>query len=85
MGDVLLEFKITTEQQDRLYIIEEKIKNMDDAKLNSVKREPFVFGMQMIMASFIVPDKEGMIDALEAKLTAIKEVGNVENTKMTLI
>jgi translation elongation factor aEF-1 beta len=85
VGDVLLEFKITTEQQDRLYIIEEKIKNMDDAKLNSVKREPFVFGMQMIMASFIVPDKEGMIDALEAKLTAIKEVGNVENTKMTLI
>ena len=85
MGDVALVYKIAAEDQDDLPKIEEAIKKISCGKLQWIKREPFVFGMELIKVAIVVPDKvDGAIDKVEEFLNTITGVSNVELETMTL-
>ncbi len=85
MGDVALVYKVAAEDQDNLENIEAEIKKIDCGKLQWIKREPFVFGMELIKVAIVVPDKvDGAVDKVEEFLTKIKGVSNVDMETMTL-
>jgi len=85
MGDVALVYKITAEDQDNLSQIEDEIRKIECGKLQWLKREPFVFGMELIKVAIVVPDKvDGVVDKVEEFLNKINGVSNVEIETMTL-
>lgn len=85
MGDVALVYKITAEDQQELANIEAEIKKINCGKLQWSKREPFVFGMELVKVAIVVPDKvDGAVDKVEEYLQKIKGVSNVELETMTL-
>jgi len=85
VGDVALVYKVTAEDQENLPSIEAEIKKINCGKLQWVKREPFVFGTELIKAAIVVPDKvDGAVDKVEEYLTKIKGVSNVDLETMTL-
>ena len=86
MGDVGLVYKVTVEDQDDLSRIEEDLKKIDCAKLQWIKRAPFVFGTELIQVAYVIPDKvDGAMDKVEAFIESIKGVSSFNNESMTLV
>jgi len=86
MGDVALVYKVTLEDQDAIKQVENDIKKIDFGKIEWIKREPFVFGTELIKVAIIIPDKiDGAMEKVEDFLNAIKNVSSINNESMTLI
>lgn len=86
MGDILLVYDITLEDQENLDSVEAEVKKIHVGELQEVKRVPFVFGTQAIRAAIIVPDKtDGMSDAVEDYLNSIDGVSSIRAVATTLI
>lgn len=86
MGDILLVYDVTVEDQDFLDKVEEGCKKISVGKLQKVERVPFVFGTQAIRIAVVVPDKtDGMSDAVEEYLNGIEGVSSINNVATTLI
>lgn len=86
MGDVLLVYQVTVEEQDQLDSVEQEVKKINCGKLQEIKKEPFVFGTEFLRVAVIVPDKvDGACDAVEEFLTKVSGVSSVNNIAMTLV
>jgi translation elongation factor EF-1beta len=86
MGDILLVYDVTVEDQDFLDTVEEGCKKISVGKLQKVERVPFVFGTEAIRVAVVVPDKtDGMSDAVEEYLNGIEGVSSINNVATTLI
>lgn len=88
MGDILTVYKIFPEEIEHTDIILEKIKEKlpEDFKLNTIELEPVAFGLKIVKASFVFPDKiGGLSDKLEEFLKSIEEVSEIEVFAQTLI
>lgn len=86
MGDILLVYDVTVEDQDFLDKVEEGCKKISVGKLQKVERVPFVFGTEAIRVAVVVPDKtDGMSDAVEEYLNKIEGVSSINNVATTLI
>ena len=89
MGDVYISYRIMPNSVDTdLDKIQEEIKEKVEGlvkKINDFKIRPIAFGLKAIMVSFIVDDKKGGVDEIEATLSAIPDVENVEVDTMTLL
>lgn len=86
MGDILLVYDVTVEDQDFLDKVEENCKKISVGKLQKIERVPFVFGTQAIRIAVVVPDKiDGMSDAVENYLNGIEGVSSITNVATTLI
>jgi translation elongation factor EF-1beta len=86
MGDILLVYDVTVEDQDTLDRVEADCKKINIGKLQKVERVPFVFGTQAIRVAVIVPDKtDGMSDAVEEYFNGIEGVSSINNVATTLI
>lgn len=86
MGDILLVYDVTVEEQDFLDRVEETCKKISVGKLQKVERVPFVFGTEAIRIAVVVPDKtDGMSDAVEEYLNGIEGVSSINNVATTLI
>ncbi len=86
MGDVLLVYQVTVEEQDQLDSVEQEVRKINCGKLQEIKKEPFVFGTELLRVSVVVPDKvDGACDAVEDFLTKINGVASVNNIALTLI
>jgi len=86
MGDILLVYDVTLEDQDMLDSVESKVRKISVGKLQNVKRVPFVFGTEAIRVAVVVPDKtDGMSDAVEDYLNSINGVSSIKNVATTLI
>ncbi|MHB8632492.1 MAG: elongation factor 1-beta [Thermoplasmatota archaeon] len=72
MGDVLLKYRITPEDADTdMGKLEAGVRACIPAgvgRVNKVDVQPFVFGMKVLVASFIVKDEEGNNDKVEAAI-----------------
>lgn len=86
MADVLITFKVMPEEagmdMDKLI---DAIKNLDDVKINDMKKIPIAFGLVALEPSFIIEDEEGATNALEGKLRTIKGIKEVEVVGVTLV
>ncbi len=86
MGDILLVYEVTLEDQELIDKVEEAIKKITVGQLQEVKRAPFVFGTELLRVAIIVPDKtDGISDAVETFLNSIEGVSSINNVATTLI
>jgi elongation factor 1-beta len=88
MGDILTVYSVYPEGIDEINKVQEAIKNNlpKEFKLNSIELEPIAFGLQLVKASFIFPDKiSGLSDKLENFLKGIDGVSEIEVAMQTLI
>ena len=88
MGDILTVYKIYPEEIEHTDIIVKKIKESlpEEFKLNTIELEPVAFGLKIVKASVIFPDKiSGLSDKLEEFLKSISEVSEIEVFTQTLI
>ena len=82
MGEVLLKYRITPEESSTdLAQIEQAVRAAIPASLGKVNKtdiQPFVFGMKVLVASFVVNDEEGNNDKLEQIITSVPGVGGAD-------
>lgn len=82
MADVIVGFKVLPKSVEvNLDKLEEEIKAA--IKPQKITREPIAFGLVAIQIVKIIPDAGGELDAIEKKLRAIEDVGDVEVTGMS--
>ncbi len=86
MGNVGVHVRIMPEspQTDMEKVLEEVKKALGD-KLKYAEVRPFVFGLKVIEATFVVPDEEGVLDENVEKLKKIEGVQNVEVLQVSLV
>jgi len=80
MADVAVNVKISTESQDNLEDIMEKIKKT--CRVNAIKLEEIGFGIKIIKAQIFVDDKVEGFDAVEERIKAIKGVNELDVLSM---
>ena len=86
MGDVMVILKIFPAEPGIEDAIIEKLKTVSSGKLADVKKDPLAFGMFVIRAGFIIPDKEdGRMPALEKEVRAIEGINEMEVEGATLV
>jgi len=79
MAQVIVGFKILPKTiETDLDELEKKIKEAIDPE--KMEREPIAFGLVAIHVVKLVPDAGGEMEAVENKLRAIEEVGEIEIT-----
>ncbi len=81
MGKVLCEFEIRPDDPEtKPSLLEERIRSalLDRVQMQDQTTEvPIAFGLIALKAQFIIPEEDGMQDALEEFLFSIEGVGNV--------
>jgi len=85
MGKVLVIYNIKPESPDTdIEAVQEEVKKVEFFDKLEVK--PFMFGMSLISASFIIPDQtEGGTDSVEEKLKGVPGVQSIEQAAFTLV
>lgn len=82
MAQVIVGFKVLPKEVEvDLDKLEERIRK--EINPQKVSREPIAFGLVAINIVVFVEDAEGTLDAVENKLRAIEDVGEIEVTGMT--
>ncbi|HUR61200.1 MAG TPA: hypothetical protein VM286_02390 [Candidatus Thermoplasmatota archaeon] len=78
MGQVLLKYRITPEDAEtNMQQLEANVRKAlpaDVGKVNKAEVQPFVFGMKVLVVSFIVEDIEGNNDKVESLITGVPGV-----------
>jgi len=86
MGDILVVYDVTVEEQEMLDSVEKAANAINVGKLQKVERVPFVFGTEAIRVAVVVPDKtDGVADAIEDYLNKIPGVSSINNIATTLV
>ncbi len=88
MGDVAVVLKVLPEDSDLDMEklkgeIEGEIRNI--CKLNKSELQEIGFGLKAIRLEVIVPDEEGRIDKVEANISRVKGVGQVDTEDVSLL
>jgi len=86
MGKVVLIYSIKPESpQTNLNKIAEEIKKIPH--FDNLEIKPFMFGMNQIFATFILPDKvqNTGLEEIEKRLNSLKGISSVTQEAMTLI
>ncbi|MEM4662779.1 MAG: hypothetical protein QXM75_02035 [Candidatus Diapherotrites archaeon] len=77
MADNIAVYRIMPEEPGQEKHIKEALSRIKIASLKDVKIEPFAFGLNAIIAVFVLEEKEGVLDKLEEELNKIKHVSDV--------
>ncbi|MEW6294734.1 MAG: hypothetical protein AB1467_00360 [Candidatus Diapherotrites archaeon] len=88
MGKLLIIYRIYPEELEDVKLIEaslgEAVKGLGELK--DVKRQPIAFGLELVRAGIVVPDKEeGLTEKIEERIKALKGVNQIEVEGMTLL
>ena len=82
MAQVLVTLKVMPKEAGiDLDKLEGKIKSL--TKPDRIVREPIAFGLVALRVSKLVEDSEGQVDAIENKLRAVDDVGEIEVVEVT--
>ena len=85
MGNTLVVFKISADPEN-MDSVESKLREITAGKFQESKREPVAFGIEVIKAGFVIPDKvDGAMPALEEAVKGIEGVNEAEVEAVTLI
>ena len=84
MGDVAIILKIMPESPDvDLEALKTEIKDVVD--VHDIVEEPIGFGLSALKVAVVVPDQEGVADAVQEKITAINGVEHADIVGQTLL
>lgn len=79
MGEVAVTIKVFVEDMS---VFDAVKKELQKAGAKGMKDEEVGFGIKTIMAVFIIPDAQGEIDKLEAKVSSLKGVSEIRTEEM---
>jgi translation elongation factor aEF-1 beta len=82
MGQVLLKYRISPEGTETdMKALEAAVRKALPATVGKVSKaevQPFVFGMKVLVVSFVVEDEEGNNDKVEQMLSSVPGVQGVD-------
>jgi len=85
MGKVLIVFKVYSNPEN-VEKVAAGLKVLSEGECKEVRREPIGFGIEVIRAGYVIPDKvDGAMDKLEEVVRRVEGVNEVEVEAMTLI
>lgn len=86
MGKAMVIFKIFPESPEAVDKVEKALRKITEGEVKDVRKEPLAFGMYIIRAGILIPDKEdGRMDKLEQAVKKIKGISEIEVEGVTLI
>lgn len=86
MGKIVIVYKIfPSESTVNLKILEEKIRTKlsDIASIQKFVEEPIAFGLCALKVNMVLPEKSGILDEAEKRMTEIEDVGQIQTLGMT--
>ena len=86
MGKIVIAYKILpSESTVDLEVLKEKIKKQlaDIASIQRFAEEPIAFGLSALKVNMVLPEKDGILDETEKRITDIKEVGQIQTLGVT--
>ena len=86
MGKIVIAYKIfPSESGIDLEMLKEKIKTelSDIAAVQRFAEEPIAFGLCALKVNMVLPEKDGILDETEKRLSKIEEVGQIQTLGMT--
>ncbi len=86
MGKIVIAYKILpSESTVDLEVLKEKLKKQlaGIASIQKFAEEPIAFGLSALKVNMILPEKDGILDETEKKITEIKEVGQIHTLGVT--
>jgi translation elongation factor aEF-1 beta len=86
MGKIVIAYKILpSESTVDLEVLKEKIKKQlaDIASIQRFAEEPIAFGLSALKVNMVLPEKDGILEETEKRITDIKEVGQIQTLGVT--
>jgi translation elongation factor aEF-1 beta len=86
MGKIVIAYKILpSESTVDLGVLKEKIKKQlaDIASIQRFAEEPIAFGLSALKVNMVLPEKDGILDETEKRITDIEEVGQISTLGVT--
>jgi len=86
MGKIVIAYKILpSESSVDLEVLKEKIKKQlaDIASIQRFAEEPIAFGLSALKVNMVLPEKDGILEETEKRITDIKEVGQIQTLGVT--
>jgi translation elongation factor aEF-1 beta len=86
MGKIVIAYKILpSESTVDLEVLKEKIKKQlaDIASIQRFAEEPIAFGLSALKVNMVLPEKDGILEETEKRITDIKEVGQIQTLGLT--
>jgi translation elongation factor EF-1beta len=85
MGKALIVFRVFADPEN-VEKVAAALKTLSEGECKEVRREPIGFGIEVIRAGYVIPDKvDGAMDKLEDAVRKVDGVNEVEVEAMTLI
>jgi len=86
MGRMLVIFRVKPADLEKIGDTENALRGVKNGEFQDAKREPVGFGIEVIKASFTVPEKEkDAMERLEEEIRGLESVEEAEVTGMTLV
>ncbi|MFH0714807.1 MAG: hypothetical protein V1847_03465 [Candidatus Diapherotrites archaeon] len=86
MGKTLIVYKLYPDGPENVDVVEKAVREVKSGELKEVRREPIAFGMSLLRAAFLLPEKDDDASGkLEAELKALPGLNEVEVEMMTLL
>lgn len=82
MGNVICVYKIVPDAIETFNEVKSAVESMNPSK---IEEEPLAFGMNLVKATFLVPEVDGALEELENKLNSIEHASSVELENMTRV
>jgi len=86
MGKIVIAYKILpSESTVDLELLKEKIKKQlaGIASIQRFAEEPIAFGLCALKVNMVIPEKDGILEETEKRITGIKEVGQIQTLGVT--
>ena len=86
MGKIVIAYKILpSESTVDLEVLKEKIKKQlaDIASIQRFAEEPIAFGLSALKVNMILPEKDGILEETEKRITNLEEVGQIQTLGVT--
>jgi len=86
MGKIVIAYKILpSESTVDLEVLKEKIKKQlaGIASIQRFAEEPIAFGLCALKVNMILPEKDGILEETEKRITDIEEVGQLQTLGVT--
>jgi translation elongation factor aEF-1 beta len=86
MGKIVIAYKILpSESTVDLEVLKEKIKKQLSgiASIQRFAEEPIAFGLSALKVNMVLPEKDGILEETEKRITDIEEVGQISTLGVT--